>query len=338
MISEQTEFLYVLEKSREFVAQPLALTEQLMSDVATSAPEILRSRLEQILSRKGKRIRAILLLLIANSKDEVAKDNLYKQASMAAGIELLHLASLVHDDVIDKSSMRRGGKTPNQRWGNKIAVLLGDYLLAKSMELSFDSGISQITHILSKASASLVAGEVMEIDLAGKLELSHEEYFILIEGKTSSLFEACASSGAIIAGYDAETIKLCEELGRHFGVTFQIVDDLLDYGVGADDLGKAKFADLANGLTTLPIIEYFSHANTSEKDWMRKKLQKASTGEEEAIHLVSDALNDSGAFSRATDLALARVERTKEIIHSLPSSRARELLNEINLSIVDRPN
>lgn len=338
MISEQTEFQNVLAKSRSFVSEPLALTEKLLLDVATSAPPALRHRLEQILSRKGKRIRAILLLLIANSKGAADADTMLKQASMAAGIELLHLASLVHDDVIDKSTMRRGGTTPNQKWGNKIAVLLGDYLLAKSMELSFDSGIAQITQILSKASASLVAGEVMEIDLAGKLDLTHEDYFTLIEGKTSSLFEASASSGAIIAGYDAEMVALCEEMGRHFGVTFQIVDDLLDYGIGAGDLGKAKFADLSNGLATLPLIEYFSRASAADKAWMEQVLQLAGQGQEVAINAVIAALDKSGAFERTMDIAMARMARTMEIMELFPANPAWEFLAGINNSIIDREN
>lgn len=338
MITERPKFQLVLAKARDQVRTGLELTGQMMSQVAQEAPGELKNRLEHITSRKGKRVRATIMFLIGGMKPPHSDADLKRQARVAASLEMLHLASLVHDDVIDESSLRRGIQTANAEWGNKMAVLVGDYILSKSMELGVGDPDSRIPGILSAASSLLVAGEVMEIDIAGRLDVPLEDYFQVIHGKTASLFDACARSGAILAGLDDNLVEDCGQLGRHFGLTFQIVDDLLDYGVGAEDLGKATFTDLTNGVVTLPLLLYFQNCEATAQAEMQQFLHQASQGDAQAAVQIQTLLNDSGVFEQAMGIALDHIYEAMIILDRLPLGPGRDLLLEICSSVAHRNN
>lgn len=337
-MNPQEQFPLVLGRARETVRSGLDLCQRHVIEVAEAAPGQLRPRLEHIMGRKGKRVRATMMLLLAGTGRPLTEQELLRQSRVAASLEMLHLASLVHDDVIDKSELRRGIFTANAEWGNKMAVLVGDYILSKSMDLAVTEPDRRIPAILSAASGRLVAGEVLELDLAGKLDASIEEYQAVIEGKTASLFDACGRCGAILAGHDESLVDACGQLGSHFGMTFQIIDDLLDFGVGATDLGKAKFADLANGLVTLPILLYFSNCKETERAELVSLLQKASAEEFGAAERVKAALQQKGAFDRAMEMAMQHMQSALEIVDRLPPGPAREILAEVCGAMVHRSN
>ncbi len=309
----------------------------LVEEIAVTAPGQLRPRLEHIMGRKGKRVRATMMLLIADTGIQTeTPESLERKARVAAGLEMLHLASLVHDDVIDESELRRGIFTANAEWGNKMAVLVGDYILSKSMELVVSEPDRRIPAILSQASSRLVAGEVLEMDLAGKLDASYEEYQAVIEGKTASLFEASGRCGAILAGHDAPLVDACGELGRHFGITFQIVDDLLDFGVGAGDLGKATFSDLANGVITLPLVLFFADCSTADRVKMTELLQSAGREEPGAAESAKNFLDQHGVFDRVLESAMGHMKAAMGILDRLPTGVARNILAEVCNAMVHR--
>ena len=328
----------MLGRARDAVRPGLDLCQRHIVSVAEAAPGRLRPRLEHIMSRKGKRIRATMMFLLAATGKNNSPEEIDRQSRTAASLEMLHLASLVHDDVIDESELRRGLFTANAEWGNKMAVLVGDYVLSKSMELAVIEPDRRIPAILSAASSQLVAGEVLEIDLAGKLDASISEYEAVIEGKTASLFDACGKCGAILAGHDADLVEACGQLGRHFGLTFQIVDDLLDFGVGAGDLGKAKFSDLANGLVTLPLLHYFSQCTADEHETMTLLLKRAAADDLSAAESVKSELATKGAFDYAMETGMAHMQGALKILDLLPQGMARGLMSEVCGAMIHRSN
>lgn len=324
----------VVRTARDHVRSGLELSDTIMQQVAEAAPGELRRRMLQLSERKGKRIRSTLLFLLAET-GPVPHDPL-RVAKAAASVEMLHLASLVHDDVIDESPQRRGVRTAHAEWGNKLAVLVGDYILSKSMELVVDEADRRVPSVIAKAASALIAGEIMEIDLAGRRDLSMEQYMEVIDGKTASLVDACARCGAILAGHTPEMVDAFGQLGSHFGIAFQIIDDLLDYGVGADDLGKAKFSDLGNGLTTLPLLLYMQNCSSEEKATLEDLLSKAS--EPGVAPQIVQLLQKKDCFERAKEMALERLADAAEILSRLPESKARDLLIGFFAAMAERSN
>jgi octaprenyl-diphosphate synthase len=314
----------VLQKAREYTKDALARLDQLLLAVAQNAPSGLKDRLETMATRPGKRIRSILLFLLANPQDEAT---LGRAARAAAAVEMLHLASLVHDDIIDESELRRGAKAVHRSWGNKIAVLVGDYILAQSMIFVIEEPDRRLPRYLAQTASDLVAGEIMELDLAQVAQVSIEDYLQIIQGKTASLVEASARSGAVIAGMDQELVDACGELGQHFGIAFQIIDDLLDYGVGAADLGKNFFGDLDRGLCTLPLLLYF-------KEHPERRQAVRGLGASQIVALLGEA----GCFEKAKEMAMAHLNEASLILDRLPQSPATDLLRSYFSAVADRSN
>ncbi|HSQ40890.1 MAG TPA: polyprenyl synthetase family protein, partial [Fibrobacteraceae bacterium] len=211
--------------------------------------------------------------------------------------------------------------------------------LSKSMEMVVLEPDRRIPAILSQASSRLVAGEVLEMDLAGKFDANVEEYQKVIDGKTASLFEACGRCGAILAGLGDDLVEACGDFGRHVGLTFQIVDDLLDFGVGATDLGKATFSDLANGVITLPIVYYFSScANASDRQTMIDLLGQAARQVPGAADQIKERLVSSKAFDQVMETAMGHIHGALAIMDRLPAGPHREMMTEICTAMVHRSN
>lgn len=255
MSPTKADFQVVLGQARELVRESLERTEQVIMQVAETAPVGISDRLVSLFGRKGKRIRSTLLCLIANCGEKAPDVN--RVAHACASVELLHLASLVHDDIIDGTDVRRGKKTAHKEWGTQVAVLVGDYVLSQSMRCVIDEEVRSVPVIISDAADMLIVGEIMELDHCGEMTLSREMYNEIINRKTAALIEAASRLGGIMAGFDQTLVDECGKMGAHFGLAFQIIDDLLDYGYGSKNLDKAKFTDLSNGLITLPLLYYF---------------------------------------------------------------------------------
>jgi geranylgeranyl pyrophosphate synthase len=333
-VSDPKSFQEVLSLARSGLAEALHKTDEIMMDVAHHAPVYLNQKLDRIMARKGKRVRSTLLFLLAGTGSQPLQ--VQRGAQVAASIELLHLASLIHDDVIDASEMRRGISTAHAEWGNKMAVLVGDYALSKSMELVVNDPDRRILQIVCESSGKLVCGEVLELDLAGKLDVSLEQYLEVIDGKTASLIEACTMCGAIIAGHSQSDVDACGRMGLHFGTAFQIIDDLLDFGVGASNLGKKPFEDLANGLMTLPLLLYRNQTDTTQRLAFDALLNKASN--ESVQQQVVALLHESGSFQAAQKMAMDNLNNAIAILKNLPESPNQQHLVQICESMAFRAN
>ena len=334
MAPTKAEFQTVLAQARALVQEQLELTEKVIFGIAKNAPAGISERLESLFQRKGKRIRSTLLCLIAQSGAQ--KPDSMRVAHACAGIELLHLASLVHDDIIDGTDIRRGQKTAHKEWGTQVAVLIGDYVLSQAMQCVIDEESHDIPTILSKAADKLIAGEILELDYTGDMHLSFETYDKIIDGKTASLIAAAARIGAILAGFNKEQADQCAQMGSHFGIAFQIVDDLLDYGFGSKNLDKAKFTDLGNGLITLPLLYYFDGSNAQERSDMESLIAQADqAGVPEKIIA---KLIEKDAFKKAKVNAQDHLEKALEIAQSLPGSLFTDEIIQMFSSMDNRGN
>ncbi|MBQ3839468.1 MAG: polyprenyl synthetase family protein [Fibrobacter sp.] len=330
----KADFQTVLGQARELVKDQLALTEQVILNVAKNAPAGISDRLAALFQKKGKRIRSTLLCLIANcGKSTVDVDRV---AHACAGIELLHSASLVHDDIIDDTEVRRGQKTAHKEWGTQVAVLIGDYVLSQSMQSVIEETERDIPVILSQAADQLIAGEILELDHCGDMSLSFETYNRIIDGKTAALINAAAKIGAILAGFDKPMVDKCAEMGSHFGIAFQIIDDLLDYGYGSKNLDKAKFTDLSNGLITLPLLYYFENSSAEERREMEDLIKRAS--EDNIPAQIKEKLSVKGAFDKAKATAQNHLEKALEIAQTLPNSKFTDEIVAMFASMSDRGN
>lgn len=332
--ADHPSFLNALSKAKSQVQDYLDKSDEFISAIANAAPEGVSDRMSNLLSRKGKKIRSTILALIATSGEKAP--DIERVSRSCAAIELLHLASLVHDDIIDETSVRRGQRTAHIKWGNKIAVLIGDYILSQAMSCVLNEKNAAIPMALATAANDLIAGEINELDCTGNMELPLERYSAIIRGKTASLVEASAKMGAHLAGFDEDRVEKCGQLGMHFGIAFQIVDDLLDYGIGAKDLDKAKFTDISNGLVTLPLIYYFQSASPSEKDSLIGLLKKAA--EPNVAEEIRLRLQNAKVFDRAKETALQHISEALAIAEDLPAKEHIVSLHEFIFSMTERGN
>ena len=322
----------VLGEARDFVSQGLDRVHEHMGVVAQTAPGQLAGYLQDMLTRRGKRVRSTFLLLLAQSGRSFDLD---RAARVCAAVELIHLGSLIHDDIIDGSDLRRNEKTAHQRWGNRMAVLLGDYILAKSMELIWSDPDRRIALSLSRASSRLIKAEVLEIERSGRLDLSVDEYHEIIAGKTAALFEACGECGALLAGLDENEVRQGAALGRDFGIAFQIVDDLLDFGIGgAAHLDKRTFSDVKNGFLTLPLILFFADCGSDERKRMLDLLENAHVELNQIA--IRRMLEEHSAFQKAHQMAQEKVLAGLSFLESLPENQAVLHLRQVCTLMTER--
>lgn len=334
MSPTKADFQVVLGQARELVHDQLAMTEDVIMHVAKTAPAGISDRLVSLFGRKGKRIRSTLLCLIANCGEHAP--DMDRVAHACASVELLHLASLVHDDIIDGTEVRRGQITAHKEWGTQVAVLVGDYVLSQAMRCVIDEQARNIPVIISDAADKLIVGEIMELDHTGEMSLSRATYNEIIDGKTAALIDAAARIGGIMAGFDETLVDDCARMGSHFGIAFQIIDDLLDYGFGSKNLDKAKFTDLSNGLITLPLLYYFEDCDAAEHAEMEELVKKAS--EEGVPEKILERLNAKKSFEKAKAEAQDHLEQALQIAEKFPKNNFTEEIVAMFASMSDRGN
>ncbi|WP_407444216.1 polyprenyl synthetase family protein [Fibrobacter sp.] len=334
MSPTKADFQVVLGQARELVRDQLSMTENVIMRVAKTAPAGISDRLISLFGRKGKRIRSTLLCLIANCGEHAP--DMDRVAHACASVELLHLASLVHDDIIDGTEVRRGQITAHKEWGTQVAVLVGDYVLSQAMRCVIDEQARNIPVIISDAADKLIVGEIMELDHTGEMSLSRATYNEIIDGKTAALIDAAARIGGIMAGFDETLVDDCARMGSHFGIAFQIIDDLLDYGFGSKNLDKAKFTDLSNGLITLPLLYYFEDCDAAEHAEMEELVKKAS--EEGVPEKILERLNAKKSFEKAKAEAQDHLEQALQIAEKFPKNNFTEEIVAMFASMSDRGN
>jgi octaprenyl-diphosphate synthase len=274
---------------------------------------------EYIISAGGKRIRPVLVLLIANAYGYRGTNH----HQLAAVIEFIHTATLLHDDVVDESSLRRGRKTANALFGNAASVLVGDFLYSRAFQMMVSVGDIRIMRILADATNVIAEGEVLQLLNMHDPDVSEERYTQVIRSKTAKLFEAAAQLGALIAGATDEEIEAAAEYGRSLGTAFQLIDDVLDYSGQADDIGKNVGDDLREGKATLPLIYLMEHGTAEQRELVRNCIEN---GDEQHFDAVLFAVTTSGALDYTKRKAEEAAARATASISALPDSQFKKSL------------
>lgn len=276
-----------------------------------------------ILKRKGKQMRPMFVFLTAGMVGEISEST-YTAASL---IELLHTATLVHDDVVDDSNERRGFFSINALWKNKVAVLVGDYLLSKGLLLSLNNNEFELLKIVSDATREMSEGELLQIEKARKLDVDEEIYFEIIRKKTASLIASCCASGAASAGASAEIVQKMKTFGEKVGIAFQIKDDLFDYE-SSNKTGKPNGIDIKEQKMTLPLIYLLNNASRSEKRKIVNIVKNHNTDAEKVGYVINTA-NHSGGIEYARKKMSEYHTASLEILDEFPDSEIKTALKDL---------
>ena len=275
-----------------------------------SSVSLLKETLDYVAHSTGKQMRPLLLILVAKSLGKMGNETY----AAATSLELLHLASLLHDDVIDESDMRRGVKSLNSLYTNRIAILSGDYLFSTSLYNASLTKNVEIIEMLSKMGQTLSAGEIMQLEQQYKLNYSEERYFKVIEAKTASLFKCCASFGALSVGADEKSVEDYGRFGELLGCCFQIVDDIFDYY--DNNIGKPTGSDMREGKITLPALYVLNNSTNESIVAIKNKLKAGTYLDEEDINLLIEASKAEGGI----DYSRNKIEELRaEALACLPS-------------------
>ena len=272
---------------KDSVEDKLVLTEEKIKSKLASDVELVQKMTDYHIQTGGKRLRALLTLgsakLCGYSKGS-------RDINLAACVELIHSATLLHDDVIDESSLRRGHKTTNSIWGNQSSILVGDYLLSRCFEIMVDDGDLEILKLLSSTSAKIAQGEVLQLQHKGEADLLEDTYINIISLKTAALFSAATKTGACLSNCKEKEKNALESYGKNLGLAFQIADDALDYYAKEKIFGKEIGKDFFEGKTTLPLIIIFQKGNDEERDFLVEIMKKEKRNEDdfsEALALIN---------------------------------------------------
>jgi octaprenyl-diphosphate synthase len=318
-----------MELAQRIIAHELEEFEIHFRQAVKSNVALLDKIMQYIVKRKGKQLRPMFVLLSAKLGGEI-NDSTYRAASL---VELLHTATLVHDDVVDESLERRGFFSINALWKNKVAVLVGDYLLSKGLLLSLDNNDFKILQILSTAVKLMSEGELLQIEKARNLNLNENIYFQIIKNKTASLVASSCAAGASTTFEDEEAIERMRVFGEKVGIAFQIKDDLFDYGNA--NVGKPTGNDIKEKKLTLPLIFTLNKVDRS----LKKRLIyiiKNENNKKERVQYVIDEVEKAGGIRYATEKMHSYRDEALSVLHQFPNSEVRQGLEELVRYTTDR--
>lgn len=301
------------------VEQEFAAVDQLIHDQLSSRVPLVEKVAEYIVNSGGKRLRPLLVLLTAKALGQCDE----KAIKLATVIEFLHTATLLHDDVVDTSDMRRGNPTANAKWGNAPSVLVGDFLYSRAFTMMVELGKLPVMDILSNATCVIAEGEVLQLVNCKNPDTSEQQYMDVIKGKTAMLFEASTHSTAQLIGSDDDTAQALKDYGLYLGMAFQLIDDVLDYEGNAEEMGKNVGDDLAEGKPTLPLIHAMAHSNEDDAKLIRKAIRKGGL---EDIDQIMQVVQASGSLQYTKDKAIAQAELAQQQLELLPDSDAKQAL------------
>ncbi|HEY5610530.1 MAG TPA: polyprenyl synthetase family protein [Thermoanaerobaculia bacterium] len=315
----------------ELIAPKLDLVEQELQKNFSSPIRTIQDVADHVLEGGGKRLRPTLLLLVSRMLGYEGR----KDVVLGAVIEFIHTATLIHDDIIDDSAMRRGRASINYKWGNHLTVLIGDYLYTHAMRMALDTGDLEIVKMLCSATIEMTEGEILGLQNSGRADLTSHEYFDLIGRKTAALFGASARVPAMLVGLDESRQKTLYDYGHKLGVAFQLVDDLLDFTSSSEMLGKPALADLKDGKATLPVILALSRANEAERRKIESVLRTKSFDEIDPLE-VQEIVTRHGAIDETRKIAREYARDCKRCLSEFPDSPAREALEFAAEFVLDR--
>jgi len=297
----------------ELVREDLVLVEQELSRQSASAYQPVSEITSYLLGGGGKRLRPALLLLCHGyaAGNHVSRRSAIK---LAAVVELLHSATLIHDDVIDSADTRRGRPSANTRWGNHRSVLAGDWLYMQSFQIALQERNFHVLDILIDLTQKMVEGELIQLAKIGRMDVTEEDALKLATHKTACLFSGCARLGAVLGGFDEKHEEALAEYGRYAGLAFQLVDDLLDFTASSEQLGKPVLSDLKEGKVTLPLIYAMENGHYEAREMVAQVLEEKEFHSVQPEKLVA-LVRNSGALDRTRNLALDYVRRAKDCIN-----------------------
>ncbi|NCI51272.1 polyprenyl synthetase family protein [Sediminibacterium roseum] len=315
--------------AKQVIAEELSLFETHFKEAVKSRIALLDRIMQYIVKRKGKQMRPMFVLLSAKLGGRI-NDSTYRAASL---VELVHTATLVHDDVVDDSMERRGFFSVNALWKNKIAILVGDYLLSKGLLLSLTNKDHEVLEILTDAFRLMAEGELLQFEKSRKLNLNEDIYYDIIKGKTASLLASACASGAATTFDDPGQVAKMKLFGEKVGMAFQVKDDLFDYG--SQDVGKPTGNDIKEKKLTLPLIYTLNH---SDKETRRKLIYivKNENTNKEKVQFLIDSVQQSGGIQYATEKMMAFRDEALAILYTFPDSDVRRALEELVRYTTDR--
>ena len=302
----------------------LVIRRQLHSEVA-----LVNQIAEYIISAGGKRIRPALVLLMARAFGYGGTDH----HELAAVVEFIHTATLLHDDVVDESSLRRGRQTANALFGNAASVLVGDFVYSRAFQMMVSVDDMRVMRILSDATNVIAEGEVLQLLNMHDPDVTEARYLQVIRSKTAKLFEAAAQLGALVAGASEADVEAAAEYGRSLGTAFQLIDDVLDYSGNAGDIGKNVGDDLREGKPTLPLIHLMHNGSTEQRALVRSCIEQ---GDEQHFDVILAAISSSGALDYTRGEAEKAATRASRAIAGLPDSQYKTSLLDLCTFAVDR--
>ncbi|WP_298434639.1 polyprenyl synthetase family protein [uncultured Jannaschia sp.] len=321
--------------------RPHARLTAALSDDMTAVGDLIRDRMASenapripevtahLIEAGGKRVRPLMTVACARMCGYEGTDHI----KLAATVEFIHTATLLHDDVVDESRQRRGRPTANLLWDNQSSVLVGDYLFARSFQLMVETGSLRVLDILSGAAATIAEGEVLQLTAARNLATTEETYLKVVRGKTAALFEAAAQVGGVVAGVPEAQEQALARFGDALGVSFQIMDDWLDYGGAGDGIGKNLGDDFREGKLTLPVIRALARSDDAERAFWRDALER---GKSEDLDRARAILARHGTLEETRVEALAWRDRARAALAELPASDLREMLGDLADYVVAR--
>ena len=294
-------------------------TDNILIDRLNSNVDLINQMSHYIIASGGKRIRPLLLLLCARATNYGGTEH----HAMAVVIELIHTATLLHDDVVDESTTRRNQDTANELWGNAASVLVGDFLYSRAFEILVEPNSMSIMRILSKATNQIAEGEVLQLLNIRNANVSQTKYFNVIEQKTARLFEAACKIGALLSDSSEKTINSLGDFGLHLGIAFQIIDDALDYESNSTTMGKEVGDDLSEGKITLPMIYALEKTSGSENKILRDAIKTADASN---IDKIINILCSVNAFEFTRKIAENESHKALKSLKNIPDSEYRSAL------------
>lgn len=313
------------------IENEMEIFEARFKDLMRSKTPLLDKITQYIVKRKGKQVRPMFVFLSAKLNGQEVNDKSYRAAAL---IELLHTATLVHDDVVDDANLRRGFFSINALWKNKIAVLVGDYLLSKGLLLSVDNDDHDLLKIVSQAVKEMSEGELLQIEKARKLDIEEKIYYDIIRQKTASLIASCCAAGAASVTDDADEIERMRHLGELVGMAFQIKDDLFDYQ-SKNIIGKPTGIDIKEQKMTLPLIYALSQSDRKQKRWIINIVKKHNTDGKKVKELIQ-YVTDKGGLEYTKKVMMEYRDEALKVLDGFPESEARTSLKELIIYTTER--
>lgn len=314
------------------IAGDIAAVEKQLRTQATSQVVTVQNVLRHTLEAGGKRLRPVFLILSAKATGHDFE--LSRAVELGACMEMIHMATLIHDDVIDESATRRGRPTASSVFGNTSSILSGDVFLAKAMAVLAADGDIEIIRTASRMVVEMAEGEALEVEVRGNFDLSRDDHLRILRMKTAAFVECCCMIGGKMAGADPEIVNALAVYGHHLGIAFQIADDMLDFRGLSQQTGKPRATDFREGCATLPLIELRPHLSATEDEFVRRAFANGASDEE--LNTIVLWMSERGAFDESIKMAEEQLNLAITALEKLPPTTHRELLRAAGRFVLQR--